>query len=128
MRSDHEYNLKFQWGYRLGVACTMEINLYIRDTAGTLIKTQKILTVSSPGNGKVHNVDCNFTPSVSDIESGYTCNFVIRLTQDYFEPSSGSPMEFFVSPTVSLTDLDDNSGLINSIIDAIKAIPNPGFL
>lgn len=123
MRSGHEYNLKFQWGYRLGVPCTMEINLYIRDTAGTLIKTQKILTVDSPGNSKIQNVDCNFSPSVSDIESGYTCNFVIRLTQKYFESSTGSPQEFFVSPTVSLTDLDDNSGLINSIIDAIKAIP-----
>ena len=124
MRSDHEYNLKFQWGYRLGVPCTMEINLYIRDTAGTLIKTQKILTVDSPGNSKIQNVDCNFTPSISDIESGYTCNFVIRLTQNYFESSTGSPQEFFVSPTVSLTDLDDNSGLINSIIEAIKAIPD----
>ena len=124
VRNGHEYNFKFKWGYQFKVPCTLDISLFIRDSSGNLVKTQSIYNASSPGYLQAHNIDFNFTPSVPETDSGYSCNFVIRFIQNYYESSSGNLQSFYLSPTLSLTDLDDDTGLINSIIEAIKAIPD----
>lgn len=121
VRAEHEYNLKFKWAYNFNASCRFIVALRFLDASNKLIKSQVLYTSESPGPHSVRSFDLNFTPILPEDQSGYKCDLYIEFNQNAFD--GVNLQTFYISQTLSLTDLDDNSGLINSIIDAIKAIP-----
>ena len=117
---DHEYNLKFRWGYGVNLPCTCEVYLQFFDNNGVSLKNQPLVTQSKDKPSTVYGVDINFTPSI-DFEEGYKCVLRIKFTEIGY--NSTNSQSIYVSNTISLVDKDDNTGLINSIIEAIKEIP-----
>ena len=122
VRAGHEYNIKFKYGYNLGMPFALTIYLNFKNASGSVVKAQTITTVQNPGHQKVNSIDLNFTPSVPEDASGYKCDLYIELTQNENNPSSGL-QTFYISQTISLTDLDDNSAELNGILGAILSIP-----
>lgn len=121
VRADHEYNFKFKWAYSYSLECNFIVGLRFVDASNQTLKRQVLFSSTSPGSSKIHSFDLNFTPIVPEDQTGYKCELYIEFNQVAFEGTN--PQRFYVSNTLSLTDLDDDTGLINSIIDAIKAIP-----
>lgn len=121
VRADHEYNLKFKWAYSYGTQCTFTVYLRFLDASGSTIKSQQLYSSSSPGNSKVYSFDLNFTPVVPEEESGYKCDLFLEFNQSAHDGTSRQI--FYISQTLSLTDLDDNSGALNGILEAILSIP-----
>lgn len=121
VRADHEYNLKFKWAYNFATQCNFTVSLRFLDASGAIIKNQILFSSSSPGHEKVYSFDLNFTPVVPEEQSGYKCDLYLEFNQAAHDISARQ--KFFISQTLSLTDLDDNSGALNGILEAILSIP-----
>ena len=121
VRAEHEYNLKFKWAYNLNVSCRFIVSLRFLDASNKLIKTQVLYTSESPGQYSVRSFDLNFTPILPEDQSGYKCDLYIEFNQDAFD--GVQPQTFYISQTLSLTDLDDNSAQLDGILGAILSIP-----
>lgn len=121
VRADHEYNLKFRWSYNYGTQCNFTVSLRFLNASGTVIKSQDIYSVSSPGNSKIYSFDLNFTPVVPENETGYKCDLYLEFNQ--VAHGGTTPQRFYISQTLSLTDLDDDTKELNGILEAILSIP-----
>ena len=129
---DHEYNIIYRFGqaYSADIKESMSINVYRAD--GSLYKSIPINEWSathwhtglSNGVDSLQEVNLNFIVQRSYLpESGYS----IKLSIDFqtFLPSTSSEGQLlYTSRYMYLTDLDDNTGILERIIAAIKAIPN----
>lgn len=122
VRADHEYNLKFKWAYSYGTQCNFTVYLRFLDASGSTIKSQTIYSSQSPGNSKIHSFDLNFTPVVPEEQTGYKCDLFFEFNQAAHDGISHQI--FYISQTLSLTDLDDNTGALNGILEAILSIPD----
>lgn len=121
VRADHEYNLKFRWAYNYGTQCNFTVSLRFLNASGVTIKSQTIYSSESPGNSKIYSFDLNFTPVVPEDESGYKCDLYLEFNQ--VAHGGTTPQRFYISQTLSLTDLDDNSAQLDGILGAILSIP-----
>lgn len=128
INSEHEYNLDFDWGYTSNSSLAfVNVLLSYVDNSGKEIKQQLLYSSDTIKSFTVDTVDIDFKPDVSDISGGYKCKLVIQ----FYQISSTTASEVFcVSPEISLTDKDDNSGWfakiiakIQETIDGIKQIP-----
>lgn len=130
--SNHEYNLSFSYaGYvSLPLSCVCQLTFY--DSSGNVIKEQYLYNVTHEKNDapNIFNVDIDFKPDISDIEGGYKCVLQMGFVQNGFN-SDTIYQRFFVSPTISLTDKDDDSGWfqkilnkINDVWESIKSLPD----
>lgn len=121
INSDHEYNLKFDWGYtyRSTLAFVNASLIYV-DNGGKVLKEQVIYISDGENPLKLNLVDVDFKPDVSGVSGGYKC----KLQISFYQISSATAQEYFcISQEIDLTDKDDKStGLLNSIIDWIKQI------
>lgn len=129
---DHEYNIIYRFGqaYSADIKESMSINVYRAD--GSLYKTIPINewtaahwhTGLDNGVDSLQEVNLNFIIQRSYLpESGYS----IKLSIDFqtFLPSGSTVGQLlYTSRYMYLTDLDDDTGLLERIISAIKAIPN----
>lgn len=114
----HEYNLKFSWGFSHNLPSSCRVYLHFMDTDFNSIKVQELILQEKNKAMEFYNIDLNFTPNI-DFEQAYKC----YLRFEFEQSGNAGPQSFYVSTILSLIDKDDNSGLINSIIEAIKEIP-----
>ena len=126
LRSGHEYNLSYSYGYNYAINTSSNVKLEIYNSSGALFKTKNLYSVSDGSSYKVNNVDFNFIINDSDLPSeGYTCKLVISSVQSAIDSISGTTDSYFIfSRYVTLTDLDDDSGWFQKIINAITSIPS----
>ena len=128
---DHEYNIIYRFGqaYTGDIKESMSINVYRAD--GSLYKTIPINEWSATkwhtglqnGVDSLQEVNLNFIVQRSYLpESGYSLKLSIDF-QTFLPSTSTEGQLLYTSRYMYLTDLDDNTGLLERIIAAIKAIP-----
>ena len=123
---DKEYNLTTTYDY--SAQLTTNVRLYVSVWySGGIYKTIELYNssyVPSSGWRVNHNIDINFKLDSSKFpETGYKCKFYLDFEQSYGNIYLSSDPFFGVSD-IHLTNLDDNSGWFQKIIDAITSIPS----
>ncbi len=128
--SGHEYSLNFQWGYNISLPCYCTGILRFYSANGDILKEQELFISNGSKPYTLHDIDISFVPDTKDLTSGYRCEFVINILQNGYNSTNRS-QSFFISPEISLTDKDDDSGWfqkilnkINDVWESIKAIPD----
>ncbi len=128
--SNHEYNIKFSWGSVVNLNTSLTLCLLYYDVNGEMIKEQVLFDQTCMPQQSIQNVDVNFKPDVSGIQSAYTCELVLLFSQTGYNNATYR-QGFFISPEIELIDKDDDSGWfqkilnkINDVWESIKALPN----
>ena len=130
--SNHEYNLNFKYSSQIVLPLSCVVQLLFYDNSGNLLKEQVIVTVTHEKENatKVHTIDIDFKPDVSDLSGGYKCVLNIGLQQNGFNHDTIYQC-FYLSPEISLLDKDDDSGWfqkilnkINDLWETVKGIPD----
>lgn len=112
LNASHEYNLSFK--YQTGAPNNTLFGVYLcfYDSAGKLLREQALFEPESHSVGW-NNVDINFMPDTSGL-GGYNTKLEFR-----FVYSGQSVVNLRLSEFVELTDKNDVTGLLESILSAI---------
>lgn len=125
VRPEHEYNIKFSYGYDIDINTTLKVVLSIYDSNHGLVSTKELYNGVGRQKNLEHFVDFNFILDKSELPNGYLLDLELRVNQKtsdkYISAPNGGGVYF--SQYVTLTDNDDNSGWFQKIINAIKDIP-----
>lgn len=122
IRAEHEYNvtLAFQQTYNLAAEFVTYVNIY--NSNGSLFKQKAVFADTSSYTKR--SLDFNFSFSKSELPDGYYCRFVFQINQQTFGVNNSKvDNAFSISEYITITDLDDDSGWFQKIINAITSIP-----
>ena len=117
LNSGHEYNIKFSWQSGIPSSTNFHLRLVYYDSEGNELRVQDLYTVySSASHTGWQDVDIDFTPDASGL-SGYKA----RIEFSFLYQSS-SLVNLRLSEIIELTDKEDNSDLLQSILTAILTL------
>lgn len=123
LRAEHEYNINFSFRQYFNLSANFNASLYIYNSDGSLYK-QKVLYTKNIMGYSTTDLDFNFILSKSDLPDSYYCRLEFTFKQHTSgNANSSSDQAFYISEYITLTDLDDDSGWFQKIINAITSIP-----
>lgn len=120
LHSNHEYTLDFWYAFNTASYGALTVLLEVLDGNQNLINTPQILYYSPDNIQSDTWTNCNisFKPDLSSVQSGYSCRLVFQFSQVH----NGSPWTIHISNYIYFNDNDDDSGLLNNILDWLSRI------
>lgn len=119
LHADHEYSLDFWYAFNTASFGSLFVVLEVLDGNQNLINSQILYT--SPDNltsDTWTNCNISFKPDLSGVQSGYSCRLIFRFCQAH----NGSPWSVHISNYIYFNDNDDDSGLLDGILDWLSRI------
>ncbi len=119
LHADHEYTLDFWYAFNTASFGSLFVVLEVLDGNQNLINSQILYT--SPDNLVSDTwTECNisFKPDLSAVQSGYSCRLIFRFCQVH----NGRPWAIHISNYIYFNDNDDDSGLLNGVLDWLSRI------
>ena len=115
-----EYNFKASFFFNYSRNASIVVLLRIR-VNGAIYRTQTLYSAEqlADTNNSWCHLDFNFTPDVSDITSGYECEFLVRI-----ESNSAFSGSFGIANDIYLQALNDNTAILGSILNWLSNIYN----
>lgn len=119
LSGNHEYTLDFWYAFNTATFGKLFVELEILDGNNNLISAQ--ILYYSPDNitsDTWTNCNISFKPDLSNVQSGYTCRLLFRFVQT----QNLSPWTVHISNYIYFNDNDDDSGLLNGVLDWLSRI------
>lgn len=122
LRSDHEYNLKLK--HAVNFNGRYRIRVYIRIISNNSYRDDSIYDIEF-SSSQVNSTDFNFFLRREDVGTNFKAQLVIEhaINPAFGYGVGGENVKQYISNPV-LTDLDDDSGWFQKIINAITSIPS----
>lgn len=122
LRADHEYNIKFSYGHIFSLPLNCSASLVVYTSSGELYKSIPIYSGSTSSQNKAITPDFNFLVKSADLPDGYVCRLSVSF-EEINNANTTADGRICISPQIEVSDLDDDSGWFEKILNAIKAIP-----
>lgn len=124
IRPDHEYTMSFIFGNRMQVRSKLDVYVIIYNSNGSQYGSKAVYSFDGICANSTQTADFNFKIKSSELPDGYRTSLKLVYQSFWTNTSNAVPERFYISRYISVVDNDDNTGLLQQIISAIKAIPS----
>lgn len=124
IRPDHEYTMSFSFGNRMQVRSKLDVYVIIYNSNGSQYGSKAVYSFDGFCANSTQTADFNFKIKSSELPDGYRTSLKLVYQSFWMNTSNAVPERFYISRYISVVDNDDNTGLLQQIISAIKAIPS----
>lgn len=124
IRPDHEYTMSFMFGNRMQVRSKLDVYVIIYNSNGSQYGSKAVYSFDGSCANSTQTADFNFKIKSSELPDGYRTSLKLVYQSFWTNTSNAVPERFYISRYISVVDNDDNTGLLQQIISAIKAIPS----
>ena len=124
IRPDHEYTMSFVFGNRMQVRSKLDVYVIIYNSNGSQYGSKAVYSFDGICANSTQTADFNFKIKSSELPDGYRTSLKLVYQSFWTNTSNAVPERFYISRYISIVDNDDNTGLLQQIISAIKAIPS----
>lgn len=124
IRPDHEYTMSFSFGNRMQVRSKLDVYVIIYNSNGSQYGSKAVYSFDGSCANSTQTADFNFKIKSSELPDGYRTSLKLVYQSFWTNTSNAVPERFYISRYISVVDNDDNTGLLERIITAIKEIPS----